>query len=139
MRGKPRFFVQVVIATTPDIRLLTLAKNILWRHFGLLATIVFKGVPKKRRPDGHSFKSKKRVFDLRISKIDHVKRFSIEIGFGLKRKQRKLEHATDVRARCGSGGLAVKEWLSGWRRGPREWEPRATTTNVSSQYHSAGP
>jgi len=139
MRGKPWFFVQVVVATTPDLRLLTFVKNILWKHFGLFATIVFKGRPRTRVWNGLLFRSKKRVFDLRISRFDHVKRFSTEIGFALRRKQRKLECATKIRTQHGSGALAVKEWLSGWRLGPTEWMPRVSKTNVLSLSRLRGP
>jgi len=139
MRGKPWFFVQVVVATTPDLRLLTFVKKLLWKHFGLFATIVFKGRPQTRVWNGRLFRSRKRVFDLRISRFDDVKRFSTEIGFGLRRKQRKLECATKVRTQHGSGGVAVKEWFSGWRLGPREWMPRVSKTNVLYLSRLRGP
>ena len=121
MRGKPWFFVQVVVATSTSTRLLTYARTILRECLGLKATLVYKGKPRTRVYKDRLFRSKKRVFDLRISRFGDVKQFSRDVGFELARKQRKLEAAIAVHERFGSGQDAVEEWTRRWERGTREW------------------
>jgi hypothetical protein len=66
------------------------------------------------------FRSRKRVFDLRISRFGDVKRFARVVGFELARKQEKLAAAIDVRERFGSGQDAAKEWTRRWEHGTTE-------------------
>ena len=120
-RGKPRFFVQVVVATSTSIRLQTYARTILMECLGLKATLVYKGKPRPNLYKNRSFRSRKKVFDLRISCFSDVKQFSEVVRFDLTRKQMKLDAAIAVRERYGSGQGAVEEWTRRWKRGNREW------------------
>jgi DNA endonuclease len=121
MRRKPRFFVQVVVATSTSIRLLSYTRTILRESLGLEATFVYKGKPRPRVYKDKLFDSRKRVFDLRISRFGDVKRFSRLVGFGLTRKQVKLDAAIAVRERFGSGQDAVEEWARRWEHSNTEW------------------
>jgi intein-encoded DNA endonuclease-like protein len=120
-RGKPWFFVQVVVATSTSIPLLSYARTILRECFGLKATLVYKGQPRYRPYRNMVFRSKKRVFDLRISRFGDLKQFSQVVGFELSRKQEELDAAIAVRERFGSGGEAVEEWTRNWEHGRTEW------------------
>ena len=121
MRAHPRFFVQVVVATSTSIRLLSYTRTILRECLGLKATLVYKGKPRPNVYKNKLFRSKKRVFDLRISRFGDVKRFSRVVGFELARKQEKLDAAIAVQERFGSGQDAVKEWTRRWEHGTTEW------------------
>jgi len=123
-RGKPWFFVQVVVATSTSIRLLTYARTILTECLGLKATLVYKGKPRPNWYKNRLFRSRKKVFDLRISRFSDVKQFSQVVRFDLTRKQMKLDAAIAVRERYGSGQGAVEEWTRRWERGNREWTLR---------------
>jgi DNA endonuclease len=123
-RGKPWFFVQVVVATSTSIRLLSYTRTILREYLGLKATFVYKGKPRPSVYKNKLFNSKKRVFDLRISRFGDVKRFSRIVGFDLARKQHKLDAAIAVHERFGSGQEAVEEWTRRWERGKSEWIPK---------------
>jgi len=120
-RGKPWFFVQVVVATSTSIRLLGYTRTILKECLGIKATLVYKGKPRPNVYKNKLFRSKKRVFDLRISRFGDVKLFSRVVGFELARKQEKLAAAIAVRERFGSGQDAVKEWTRRWEHGTTEW------------------
>jgi len=120
-RGKPWFFVQVVVATSTSIRLLSYTRTILRECLGLKATFVYKGKPRPSVYKDKLFNSKKRVFDLRISRFGDVRRFSRIVGFDLARKQEKLDAAIAVHERLGSGQDAVEEWTRRWVRGKSEW------------------
>jgi intein-encoded DNA endonuclease-like protein len=120
-RGKPWFFVQVVVATSTSIRLLSYTRTILRECLGLKATFLYKGKPRLSVYKNKLFNSKKRVFDLRISRFGDVKRFSRVVGFDLARKQEKLDAAIAVHERFGSGQDAVEEWTRRWERGKTEW------------------
>jgi intein-encoded DNA endonuclease-like protein len=120
-RGKPWFFVQVVVATSTSIRLLTYAQTILMECLGLKATLVYKGKPRPNLYKNRLIRSRKKVFDLRISRFSDVKQFSQIISFDLARKQMKLDAAIAVRERYGSGQGAVEEWKRRWEQGNREW------------------
>jgi len=123
-RGKPWFFVQIVVATSTSVPLLSYARKILEECFGLKATLVYKGKPRPRPYEKGFFHSKKRVFDLRISRFEDIRRFSRVVGFGLSRKQVKLESAIAVRQSFGSGEEAVEEWTRNWEHGKTEWVRR---------------
>jgi hypothetical protein len=82
---------------------------------------VYKGKPRPSVFKNKLFRSKKRVFDLRISRFGDVKRFSRVVGFELARKQEKLVAAIAVREGFGSGQDAVKEWTRRWEHGTTEW------------------
>jgi DNA endonuclease len=120
-RKKPWFFVQVVVATSTSIPLLSYTRAILNECFRIKATLVYKGNPHPRPYKNVMFHSTKRVFDLRISRFDEIKRFSQIIGFGLSRKQEKLDSAIQVRDNFGSGEDAVEEWTRNWEHGKTEW------------------
>ena len=124
MRAHPRFFVQVVVATSTSMRLLSYTRTILRECLGLKATLVYKGKPRPKVYKNKLFRSKKRVFDLRISRFGDVKRFSRVVGFELARKQEKLDAAIAVHERFGSGQDAVEEWASRWEHGKTEWIPK---------------
>jgi len=121
MRGKPWFSVQVVVATSTSTRLLSYTRTILRELLGLKATLVYKGKPRPSVYNGKLFRSKKRAFDLRISRFADIKRFSRIVGFGLSRKQEKLESAIRVLQRFGSCEVAVQEWTRSWEHGETEW------------------
>jgi intein-encoded DNA endonuclease-like protein len=121
MRGQPRFFVQIVVATSTSLRLLSYARTILRECLGLKGTLVYKGKPRPRVYKDKLFRSKKRVFDLRISRFGDVKRFSQVVGFDLARKQEKLDAAIAIYDRFGSGQEAVDEWTRRWEHGNTEW------------------
>jgi hypothetical protein len=120
-RGKPWFFVQVVVATSTSIPLLSYSRTILRECLGLNATLVYKGKPRPRGYENTLFDSKKRVFDLRTSRFDGIRWFSKAVGFGLHRKQTGLESAIAVRQNLGSGEEAVKEWARDWEHGKTGW------------------
>ena len=120
-RGKPWFLVQVVVATSTSIRLLSYTRTILRECLGIKATLVYKGKPRPSVFKNKLFRSKKRVFDLRISRFGDVKRFTRVVGFELARKQEKLDAAIAVRDKFGSGQDAVKEWTRRWEHGTTEW------------------
>jgi hypothetical protein len=121
MRGKPWFFVQVVVATSTSTRLLSYTQTILRKCLGLKATFVYKWEPRPSVYKNKLFRSKKRVFDLRISRFRDVKRSSQVVGFELARKQDKLDAAIAVGNRFGSGQDAVEEWTRRWEHGKSEW------------------
>ena len=120
-RGKPWFFVLVVVATSTSIRLLGYTRTILKECLGIKATLVYKGKPRPNVYKNKLFRSKKRVFDLRMSRFGDVKLFSRVVGFELARKREKLAAAIAVRERFGSGQDAVKEWTRRWEDGTTEW------------------
>src|SRR2546426_7410880 len=120
-RGKPWFFVQVVVATSTSIRLLGYTRTILKECLGIKATLVYKGKPRPNVYKNKLFRSKKRVFDLRMSRFGDMKLFSRVVGFELARKREKLAAAIAVRERFGSGQDAVKEWTRRWEHGTTEW------------------
>src|SRR5256712_13915437 len=120
-QGKPWFFVQVVVATSTSIRLLGYTRTILKECLGIKATLVYKGKPRPNVYKNKLFRSKKRVFDLRISRFGDVKLFSRVVGFELARKQEKLAAAIAVQERFGSGQDAVEEWTRRWEHGNTEW------------------
>ncbi|HYY91281.1 MAG TPA: hypothetical protein VE955_04775 [Candidatus Dormibacteraeota bacterium] len=120
-RGKPWFFVQVVVATSTSIPLLSYTRSILKECFRLKATLVYKGKARTRSYRNTVFRSRKRVFDLRISRFGDVKQFFNVVGFGLSRKQEKLDAAIMVRERFGCRREAVDEWNRGWEHGTTEW------------------
>jgi hypothetical protein len=120
-RKKPWFFVQMVVATSTSIPLLSYTRAILNECFRIKATLVYKGNPHPRPYKNVMFHSTKRVFDLRISRFDEIKRFSQIIGFGLSRKQENLDSAIEVRDNFGSGEDAVEEWTRNWEHGKTEW------------------
>ena len=121
MRGKPWFFVQVVVATSTSTRLLSYTQTILRKCLGLKATFVYKGEPRPSVYKNKLFRSKKRVFDLRISRFGDVKRFPQVVGFDLATKQEKLDAAIAICDRFGSGHEAVDEWTRRWEHGNTEW------------------
>jgi len=120
-RGKPWFFVQVVVAASTSIRLLSYTRTILRECLGIKATLVYKGKPRPSVFKNKLFRSKKRVFDLRISRFGDVKRLTRVVGFELARKQEKLDAAIAVGDKFGSGQDAVKEWTRRWEHGTTEW------------------
>ena len=120
-RAEPWFFVQVVVATSTSIRLLRYTQTILGKYLGLKATLVYKGKPRPSVYKNRLFHSRKKVFDLRISRFSDAKKFSQVVGFELARKQKKLDAAIAVHERFGSGQGAVEEWTRRWEHRKGEW------------------
>jgi intein-encoded DNA endonuclease-like protein len=85
---------------------------------------------------GRRFFLRQNAFSLQIGKFDDVCSFAKKIGFAIKRKQQRIEHAIQLIKTMGRSE-AAEEWSCQYFKERNSWRKRATRMILSETVSSA--